>query len=325
MKMLHPPSMQVLVLWVIPAMLILAIGATGCRASQAVVIGIDDLGRKIVLSKVPERLVVLSSSCSLDTIFELGAGDKIVGVMDNIEASYPETCRRYPSLLDKPRVGRFNTANMEKIVEINPDLILLYASADHPEKNTALFEAKGLPYAAFSTVENLAFGLEQIKRLGILIGKEKEAEALSISIKYEIETMAQTIAAQAQNRPRVYFWWGQRNGTYGHRAAIHQLIEMAGGTNITGEFDRQYMEISPEYIISQDPEVIIISYWQEKQRAQRLHEIVRRPGFDHIKAVRNNRIQTIDGHDIHTTIRFTEALRNLVQFIHPELSERVAE
>lgn len=201
-----------------------------------------------------------------------------MGVIDNIAQSYPETCRRYPSLLNKPRLGRFNSANIEKIVEINPDLILMYASANQPWKNTALFEARGLPYAAFTTVENLAFGLEQIKRLGTLLDKQKEAERLSISIKQKIDNLVQKIESQIQKRPRVYFWWGQRNGTYGRRAAVHELIEMAGGINITGDFDRQYMEISPEYVISRDPEVIVISYWQEKQKVERLHETKQRPG-----------------------------------------------
>ncbi len=322
MRTFHPLSVLAFFLWFLPALFTSTTWGTECIAAQKSIVGIDDLGRKIVLPKAPERIVVLSSS-SLDTIFKLGAGDKIVGVIDNIEQSYPETCRRYPSLRNKPRLGRFNTANIEKIVEINPDLILLYASADHPGKNTTLFEARKLPYAAFTTVENLAFGLEQIKRLGKLLGKEKEAETLSISVKQKIDNLSQKIALRIQTHPRVYFWWGQRNGTYGRRAAIHELIGMAGGINITGEFDRQYLEISPEYVISKDPDVIVISYWQKRQKAGRLDEITRRPGFNQVKAVKTNRIYAINGHDIHTTLRFAEALRDLVRFIHPELSDGV--
>lgn len=295
---------------------------TGCKkesvAAKGAVIGYDDLGRKIVLPKVPERIVVLSGS-PIDAIFELGAGDKIVGVVNSIVRSYPETCRRYPAVLEKERVGRFNDPNIEKIISINPDLIIPYASSDYPGKYTAIFEKRELPFAAFTTVENLAFGLEQIRRLGILLGKEKEAEILTGRIKKEIDELSQEISSRIESRPLVYYWWGERNGTYGRRAAINELIELAGGVNLARDFDRQYMELSPEYVISRDPDVIVISYWQENQKETRIKEITRRPGFSQVKAVKNNRIYTLNGHSFHTPVRFAEVVQNLARFIHPEL------
>ncbi|MDI6793502.1 MAG: ABC transporter substrate-binding protein [bacterium] len=295
---------------------------TGCAREQAIpkgqIIGCDDLGRKIVLPKSPERIVVISSS-PVDAIFELGAGERIVAVQDSIARSYPETVRRYPSLLEKPGVGKFSNPNIEKIVSLNPDLIIPYGSSDSPGKYTEVFEKRGLPYAAFTTVEDVAFGLEQIKRLGVLLGKEKEAENLAGQIKSEIDDLAGQISSQAKSRPLVYYWWGSGNGTYGNRAAINELIELAGGINLAGEFDRQYMELSPEYVISRNPDVIIISYWQEEQQEARVEEIKTRPGFSEVKAVKNNRIYTIDGHSFHTPVRFAEAIHNLASFIHPEV------
>ena len=170
-----------------------------------------------------------------------------------------------------------------------------------------------------NTVENLTFGLEQIKRLGVLLGKEREAAILTGKIKQEIDELVREISSRIERRPIVYYWWGSGNGTYGRRAAINELIELAGGVNLTGEFDRQYMELSPEYVIRKDPDVIVISYWQENQKETRIKEIARRPGFNQVKAVKNRRIHTINGHSLHTPVRFAEVIRNLAWYIHPEL------
>ena len=78
------------------------------------------------------------------------------------------------------------------------------------------------------------------------------------------------------------------------------------------------MELSPEYVISRNPDIIVISYWQEDQQEARVEEIKTRPGFSEVKAVKNNRVYTMDGYLPHTPIRFVEAIRNLAEFIHPK-------
>lgn len=298
---------------------------SGCSKEQLLqegkVTGYDDLGRRIVLSHVPQR-IVLTSASPVDALFELGVGDRIVGVPDNIERSYPETCRRYPSLLEKPRAGSFSTPNIETIVSLNPDLVICYASPENPSKYTAVFEKRGLPYAGFYTAEGVAHGLGQIQRLGALLGKEKEAGELARRIRNEIDDVASMIKRKAVKHPLVYYWFGWGITTCGRKAAVHELIHLAGGVNLTGEFDRQFMELSSEYVIDRNPDVIVISCWQEDRREAQVREIRNRPGFGRIKAVRSGRIYTIDGHALHTPVRFAEAVRILAGFFHPEMEGR---
>ncbi len=290
--------------------------STGCCAESRQVVGEDDFGRKIVLEKPPERIVLLSGS-PIDLIYELGAGHTLVGVVDSINTSYPETCRRYPSVLEKERVGRFSAPNIEKIVSLAPDLILPFASSETPGKYTTVFEKRGMPYAAFVSVENVSFGIEQIKRMASVLGREKEGQALALKIRNEVDTLGKKIASRIKDKPLVYYWWGTRNGTYGGKSAISELIERAGGVNLAGQFNTQYMELSPEYVIASDPDVIVISYWREEQRQERLAALKKRPGFSGVKAVKNNRVYTIEGHSFHTTIRFAEVIQTLAGFIHP--------
>lgn len=296
-----------------------------CRAGAGLtqpITGKDDLGRTVILKKPPQRIVLLSGS-PIDTIYELGAGHLLVGVVDSIADSYPDIIKRYPSVLEKERVGRFSDPNMEKIVALDPDLILPFASTDSPGKFTDVFEKRGLPYAAVCSVENMESGIAQIQRLGKLLDREKEAAALVLKIRTEMDGLTGMIASKIKNKPLVYYWWGAKNGTYGSRAGIHELIERAGGINLAGEFKAQYMELSPEYVIAGNPDVIVISYWKESDREPRIKALKQRPGFEGISAVKNNRIYTLDGHAFHSPIRFAETIKTLAGYIHPELLDNI--
>ena len=154
---------------------------SSAKYSTAAIVGYDDFGRKIVMPNLPERVVLISAT-PIATIFELGAGDRIVGVPDSIFRSYLSTVRRYPSLLKKPLVGGVGNPNIEKIISLAPDLIICFDSMDSPGKHTRVFERYGIPYASFGIVKDVKHGLEQIRRLGILLGKEKEAKNLTRQI-----------------------------------------------------------------------------------------------------------------------------------------------
>ena len=282
--------------------------------------GKDDLGRTVTLSQKPERIVLLTGG-PLDVIYELGRGDALVGVVDAVADSYPGTVHRYPSILEKERVGRFSDPNIEKIMALDPDLIIPFGSSDNPGRFSAVFERWGLPYAAFCSVESVDFGLRQIQRIGTLLGVPERARDLARNLKDEVETLTADIEAKITTRPVVFYWWGAKNGTYGNRSAVHELIERAGGTNLTRDFDAQYMDLSQEYIIDRNPDVIIISYWKEYQKEPRIKALKAKPGFSDINAVKNNRIYTMEGHEFHTQVRFTHAIRTLAGFIHPEIKD----
>ena len=284
---------------------------------NAEIIGKDDFGRVIVLDKIPKRIVAVSATL-IPAIFEMGAGSKIVGVPEKIDLSYTWVCEKYPQVLDKPRVGGFSNINIEKIVSLSPDLVILYDSLEAPGKYTQGFKKWGIPYASFGTARDVSHGIEQIKRLGVLLGKKKEAKNLTKRIQTENSKLQERVMPLSY-KPLVYFWWGSGNLTYGKPTLVNELIEMAGGINLAGDINRQTPEISHEYIISKDPDVIVITYWAEKDKKTRIAAIKEKPYFNQVKAIKNNRVYAIDGSSVHSVVRFPEALRNLIKFIHPEL------
>jgi len=287
------------------------------EAATNKIIGYDDFGREIVLDRPPERIVMLSTT-HIDTLFALGRGDRIVGVCDSIirskappyKSSYPELIKKYPILLKKETVGDSSNPNIEKIISLNPDLVIIHDSSDTPGKYSRIFEERKIPFVAFTTPKNIEFGLSQIKRFGILLGKGKEAERLIHRLKKEINRLPEMNAKQ-KIKPLVWWYWGSGLGTYGRRAVIDELITKAGGINLAHKFDKGYFELSAEYIIASSPDIIIIPCYQEDQYKTKIKEIKENPLFANVGAVKNNRIYGIDGHSFHCPIKYPEVIKKM--------------
>ena len=153
-------------------LLSLALILTACTPSNTVPIGnvVDDLGRSVNIETIPQRIVSLAPS-NTENLFALGLEEKVVGVTEH--CNYP------PEALDKEKVGGFSTPDIEKIVALQPDLIL--ASDIHKEEIIPALEEKGLTVFAL-VPENLDGILKDIQILGKITGKEEEASELEQEI-----------------------------------------------------------------------------------------------------------------------------------------------
>jgi len=276
------------------------------------IIGYDDFGRKIVLPNVPKR-IVFTSATQIPIIFELGAGDKIVGIPDSVikskkppyKSSYPDLIKKYPVLLKKPTVGDFSSPNIEKIISLKPDLVIIYDSSESPGKYSSIFERNKIIYAAFTTPSSIEFGLLQIKRLGVLLGKKKEVDILYHRVKKEITELTKKAS---KNKPLVWWSWEGGPGTYGRKGVVDELISRAGGINLAHDFDRQWFEISYEYVIAKNPDIIIASYWQKDNCETNIKRLKDDPRLRQIKAIKNNRVYEIHGNSFHCSLRYPEVI-----------------
>jgi len=76
---------------------------------------IDDLGRSVTIPTCPERIISLAPS-NTEILFELGLGDRVIG--DTVYCDYPEEAK------GKEKVGGYSDIDIEKVIALNPDLIL---------------------------------------------------------------------------------------------------------------------------------------------------------------------------------------------------------
>jgi iron complex transport system substrate-binding protein len=231
-------------------LLSLALVLTACTPTEQTDIEyvFDDLGRLVAINGTPQRIVSLAPS-NTEILFALGLGDKVVGVTD--------WCNYPPEALEKEKVGAYNTPDIEKIVALNPDLILVAYGTTMEVINSLV--GLGLTVFGIKTTD-LDDLLNDIKRIGEITDKELEAQALTDEMAIEIQTVTNQ-TEELEQRPTVfYIVWHDPLWTAGSETFIHELIEKGGGVNICQNLTG-YTTISLEEVVARNPEIIITSIW----------------------------------------------------------------
>jgi len=231
-------------------LLSISVALTACTATWETPVDyiFDDLGRLVAINGTPQRIISLAPS-NTEILFALGLGDKVIGVTD--------WCNYPPEALEKEKIGGYSDPDVEKIIALNPDLIL--AGYGNPIEVVNSLDALGLTVFGIKTVD-LNDLLNDIRRVGEITDSEVEAQALTSEMARAIEAVTD-VTSQLDERPRVfYLLWYDPLWTAGSRTFIHELIEKAGGVNICQNLTG-YPEIGLEYVLASDPEVIITSQW----------------------------------------------------------------
>ena len=228
----------------------------------------------------PSRIVCLTEE-TVETLYLLGEQDRIVGVSGY--AVRPAEARR-----KKPRVSAFISADIPKILKLEPDLV--FAFSDLQADIAAELIRAGVALHAFNQ-RDVAGILAMIRTVGVLVGAADRAEALAVG--YEARLAAAKAAARGRKRPKVYFeeWNDPLISGVGW---VSELIEVAGGEDVFAKLRAQQSAkdriVAPEAVIAAAPDLILASWCGKKVQPA---EIRLRSGWDAIPAVKDGRIVEI--------------------------------
>jgi len=271
----------------------------------------DYFGREFAPGEY-QRIVSLAPSLT-ETLDFLGAFDRIVGVTDF--DSYP------PEVAQLPRVGGYIDPDLERIVSLQPDLVLAFRGNPLPVIHK--LRALGLTVFVLDNPESLAGVYEQALKLAELLDVGKDARKRVAELKAEFDAAASK-AENLQRRPRVLMlacslqppFYAAGQGTF-----VNDLIKHAGGANaFTG---KGFGVITPETILTVNPEVILLpELLQEGFREKAVAALRRQPYFAATDALKRNRVVFIN-EDILSRPgpRLAEALRILQQAIGDYMGE----
>lgn len=221
----------------------------------------------------PSRIVCLTEE-TVETLYLLGEEDRIVGVSGY--AVRPARVRK-----EKPRVSAFISADVPKILALEPDLVLTFSDLQ-ADIAAALIRAN-VAVHAFNQ-RDVAGILSMIRTLGALVGVPAKAEALATILSTRVEDV-RARAAEWPRRPRVYFeeWDEPMIGGIGW---VSELIEAAGGIDVFAGLSHHKSAkdriVTPEAVIAAKPDVIIGSWCGKKFVPAK---VAARPGFDGVPAV----------------------------------------
>lgn len=270
----------------------------------------DQAGRIVSIEKIPEKIISLAPG-NTEILYALGLEDRLVGVTEY--CNYPEAAK------EKPQIGGFSTIDIERVVEIEPDLIL--AANIHEDELMPQLERLGLTVLTLDpkTIDEV---LKAVDLIGRFTGKTEEASQLTTEMKNRIKAVTDKTATLSEaQRPRVfYILWHDPLMTVGRETRIHELIIKAGGINIARDLGGGYPDMSLEAVISMNPQVIIADVGHGSGEELNYQYVLTEKRFKDIDARRSNRIYKIDSDLVSRPgPRIVDGLEKLAQFIHPEL------
>ena len=239
------------------------------------------------MSRYAERIVCLTEETT-ETLYSLGEEDRIVGISGFTVR--PERARK-----EKPKVSAFTSAKIDKILVLQPDLVLGFS--DLQADIAAQLIRRGVDVHVFNhrTVDGI---FRMMRTVGALVGALDRAEALCAELWAHVEAV-RAAGAAFERRPRVYFeeWNDPLITGIGW---VSELIGIAGGQDVFPELAAEHSAgkriiDDPAEVVRRAPELIVGSWCGKKFRPEKL---AGRPGWAVIPAVRDGQLKEIKSCDI---------------------------
>ena len=214
-------------------------------ASAAPIVVTDDTGATVKLAGPAQRIVALAPHV-IENLYAIGAEKQIVAAVDY--SDYP------PAASKLPRVGGYSKFDVESILLRKPDLIIGWQSGN-PAAQLDQVRALGIPmYLVQSNkFEDVA---HELRQLGKLSGRDKEAEAVASGFLQRLQKLRQTNASKPKVRV-FYQIWQTPLMTIGGEQIISSAITACGGENVFASIKSMAAQISDEAVIAADAEAFV--------------------------------------------------------------------
>lgn len=231
----------------------------------------------MVLKTSVRRIVALAPSVT-ETLFDLGAGDRVVGVTD--------LCDDPPAARQLPKVGGMVNPDWEAIVRLRPDLVVASTSGNDA---ATVSRAEKLGLALYFTdAPDLDRLLSSVRRLGSALGAAERAAELSTSLGSRIRALE--AAAAGSSRPRVLFLvWVNPPVVPGSRTFLDDALRRSGLDSVTSDAPAGWPTFDLEAILLRRPDWILAA----RHNAPALAALAEKPGWKELEAVKRGRILTV--------------------------------
>lgn len=226
--------------------LLLALVLTTALPARAIMVQ-DFAGRDVNLESPAERIVALAPHI-VENLFSAGAGDKIVGAVTF--SNFPEEAKAITE------VGTYNAFSMEKVLALQPDLVVMWGSGNGMHTLSRLQDL-GIPVYV-SELRHLQDIPESIRRLSRLAGTEASGQAQADRIAEELASLRR-VYGERDVLEVFYQIWNDPLQTVNGEHLISEIIALCGGHNIFADARSLAPRISVESVLLRDPDAIVAS------------------------------------------------------------------
>jgi iron complex transport system substrate-binding protein len=231
----------------------------------------------------PERIVCLTEEPT-EVLYALGEEDRIVGITNF-------TVRPARARKEKPRVSAFTTAHIDRILDLDPDLVIGFSDIQADIARDLIKEGVEVWVSNHRTVDGI---LGYVRRLGAMVGAAGAADEYAAALEDHVREVAK-LASDFPKRPRVYFeeWNDPLITGIGW---VAELIRIAGGDDVFPELSSSSLAkdriiADPLLVAERNPEVVLASWCGKKVIFDDIYE---RPGWEAVSAIAEKRVFEID-------------------------------
>ncbi len=240
----------------------------------------DARGKTITFNSPPKRIVSFMAS-NTEILFHLGLGDRVVGV--DKYSNYP------PEVNEVPKVGDAYNVDYEKIVSLNPDVVLITKANTNMISSLKEYDLKVFVTGG-NTIDDVYTDIELV---GKMCGINEKAERIVDDLKSTMNTItSDTRDLKKSKRPNTFYISGTYQGIYtpGNDTFQNTLIQKAGCNNIASDKEG-WTTISEEEIIGDNPEIIIAPNYLKNS----VNDLAKKESWQSIKAVKEDQIFFVNG------------------------------
>jgi iron complex transport system substrate-binding protein len=273
---------------------------------------VDDLDRTLKLEGPAQRIVSLAPSIT-ETLFAIGAGEQMVGREDTVV--YPEEA------LEVPSVGSlWGDLPVEAILALEPDLVL--AGEIISQEQVQALEELGLTVFWQANPREIEGLYNNIEMLGLLTGRTEQAIVLNDELVSRVVAIEAKVS-QVDISPLVFYEldatdpenpWTAGKGTF-----IDLILSMAGGQNLGAVLEGEWVQVSSEEVINQNPDFILLA---DALYGATPEVVSERPGWSAITAVQNEDVYPFDPYLLSVPgPSLVKGLEEAAAILHPDLFE----
>jgi iron complex transport system substrate-binding protein len=251
-------------------------------------------------SSVPHRIVSLVPNIT-EELYLLGTQDRIVGV-----TIY---CQRPPEAQQKERVGAVVEVNIEKIISLQPDLVIASPLTDHNQIQK--LRDVGVRVEVFQAPRDFKALCNGFLQLAYMVGREQRAHEIIKQAEGKLAVIERKV--KRLSKPRVFVQIGDKPlVAAGGDSFIDDFVAFAGGVNIAREVKTSVY--SRDEVLRKNPDIIIIA--KMGMAGEREKDAWMK--YKTIRAVQTDKVYTVDPYRFcsPTPPSFVEQVKELVRLFH---------
>jgi len=274
-------------------------------ASDAAITVTDMMGRTVTLDEPADKIVVLTAG-DCEILYALGAGDRLVGRGEYCD--YPQ------QVLEVPMVASGSETNLEQILTLAPQVVVM-GDMDQTKEQVDALENAGIK-VIMSDAHNIAGTYDCIRNLGIILGKDAEAEALIADMEATFDEIRQKAGDGSKTvyfevSPLQYGLWTAAGNTF-----MDEIAQMLGVTNIFAEME-DWVPVSEEQVLVRNPDYIVTAAMYFGEGPTPEEEIMSRAGWENVTAVKNGAVLNLANNELsRPTHRLAEGAKMLFAFMY---------